>query len=114
MDIRRRSRGGLCQDGVVVEENTRGAVCHPRRAAGRVVGDVSDPIDWPSNGGLIAKRVGSGIQHHVSHDADVVHAAIDLESIVVKVGHVVVVVIDRNGPPVPILFGRVVRTIERV
>src|ERR1700692_3399554 len=79
-----------------------------------MVGNVAYPIDRPSNGRLITKRMRSGVDHHVSHDTNVVHASVDLESIVMKVRRVIVVVVDGDGPPVPILFEWIVRTIDRV
>src|SRR5258707_15791601 len=41
MHIRRGSGGSFGQDGVVVEEHSRGAVCHPRRSAGCVVRNIA-------------------------------------------------------------------------
>ena len=45
--------------------------------------------------------------------AHVVHAAIGLERVVVKVRHVVVVEIDRHRPPVPVLLRRILRSVGR-
>src|SRR5258708_28384907 len=112
MHVRRGSSGSLSQDGVVVEEHARGAVCNPGRSAGCMVGNVAYPIDRPSNGGLVANRMRGRIDHHISQDANVVHAAIDLEGIVVKVRHVIVVVINRNRTSVPVFPGWVVGTVD--
>src|SRR5260370_38461436 len=79
-----------------------------------MVGNVAYPIDRPSNGGLIAKRMRSRINHHVSHDTDVVHAAIDLEGVVMKVRHVVVVEIYRNRPPVPVFLRWIMGAVDRM
>src|ERR1700730_19183713 len=79
-----------------------------------MIGNVAYPIDGPTYRGLITKRMRSGIDHHVSHHANVVHTAVDLEGVVVKIRHVVVVEIDRDRPSVPELFGRIVRPVDSV
>ncbi len=92
--VRGRSGGSFREDGVVVEQHAGGAVGQSRRPAGSMISNVADPINRPTDRRLVAERVRSRVHHHVSHDSNVVHAAIDLEGIVVKVGHVVVVEID--------------------
>ena len=51
---------------------------------------------WVRQAQADCKGLRSAVDHHVSHDAHVVHASIDLEGVVVEIRHVVVVVIDRN------------------
>ena len=82
------------------------------RTSRRVERNIADPINGPAERRLIAKRLRSVIDHHVPHDPDVVHASVDLEGIVMEVGHVVVVVVDGYRPAVPILLGRILRTID--
>src|SRR5207247_9876691 len=79
MHVRRGSGGGFREDRIVVKQHACGAVRHPRRSAGRMIGNVAYPIDRSSNGGLIAERMRSRIDHHVSHHTNVVHTAVDLE-----------------------------------
>ena len=56
----------------------------------------------------------SGVQHHIAHHADIVHRAVDLEGVIVKVRHVVVVVVDRDRTAVPELARRIVRALNGV
>ena len=111
--VRRALRRGLRQDRVVVEEHARRAAGQPRRSARQVIGDVADPVDRPAERRLVAERVRRRVDHHVPHHADVVHAAVGLERVVVKVGHVVVVEVDRDRPPVPVLLRRILRPVDR-
>src|SRR5436305_12770946 len=77
-----------------------------------MVGDVPDPVDRAAEGRLITERMRSRIDHHVPHDPDIMHAAVDLEGVVMKIGHVIVVKVDCDWPPVPILSGRIMRAID--
>src|SRR5690348_15728796 len=111
MRIRRSPARCLTEHSVVVEQNARSSA-EPDRTSRRVERDIADPINGSSKRRLIAKGLRSVIDHHVPHDPDVVHAPVDLEGIVMEVSHIVVVVVDGYGPAVPILFGRILRTID--
>ena len=52
------------------------------------------------------------IDQHVPHDADVVHAAVGFDGVVVTVADEVVVKIDRDRPPVPVFRRRIFRTVQ--
>ena len=82
--VRRRPGDGLRQNRVVVEEHAGGAARQPRRAARRVIDDVADPVDRTAGRRLVAHRMRRRVEHHVPHHADVVHAAVDLDRVVVR------------------------------
>ena len=103
MHVRRGSGGGFRQDRVVVKQHARGTVRHPCRSTGRVVRDIPYPVDRPSDGRLVTERMGRGVHHQVSHDANVVQAAIDFDRIVMKVRQVVVIEINGDRPAIPVL-----------
>ena len=105
---------GFRQDGVVEIDHARRAVAGAGRSERRVVDDVPDPIDRPADRRLVAERVRGRVQHHVAHDADIVHRTVDLHGIVVEVGHVVVVVVDGDGTPLPELARRIERAVQRI
>jgi len=69
---------GFRQYRIVVENHAHRTACQSRRTAGLVVRDIADPVHRSSERGLVAKRVRGMVDQHVSHDANVVHAAIGL------------------------------------
>jgi hypothetical protein len=54
------------------------------------------------------------IDQHVPHQADVVHAAVHLDRVVVRVADDVVVDVDRDRPPIPELARRIRRAVDRM
>ena len=55
-----------------------------------------------------------GIDHHVPHRSNIVHGAIDLEGVVVEVGHIIVVIVDRHRAVIPVCTGRIKGPLHRV
>ena len=106
----RRGPGGLGQDGVVVEHDAGGAE-EAARASREVVGDVPNPVDGSAEHGLAAERVRRVVDEQVPEHAHVVQAPVRLDRVVVGVGDVVVVEVDRDGTPVPELARRILRTV---
>ena len=105
--VRVRQRpGGLRQDGVVVEDDP-GRPEEAARAARQVVGDVPDPVDGSAEHRLAAERVRRVVDEHVPQHPHVVQAPVGLDRVVVGVGDVVVVEVDRDRTPVPVLAGRI-------
>jgi hypothetical protein len=62
-----------------------------------VINDVADEIDRTAERGLHAERAVAVIEAAVAEDADVVRATIGFEAVVLHVGDVVPVEIDRDG-----------------
>src|SRR5437762_5441555 len=56
----------------------------------------------------------SMVDEHIPHDADVMHAAVGLDGVVVRIRDVVVVEVDRNRPAIPIFSRRIFRPIRNV
>ena len=111
--VRVRRAGGqrLGQDRVVVEQHAGRAVREPRRARRQVVRDVADPVDGPAERRLIAERVRRVVDEQVPQHADVVHAAVGLDRVVVAVRDVVAVEVDRDGAAVPVFARRILRPV---
>ena len=106
----RHPPGRLRQDGVVVEHDPSGPQ-EAARAAREVVGDVPNPVGGPSEDRLTGERGRRVVDEHVPKHPHVVHAPVGLDRVVVGVGDVVVVDVDRDGTPVPVLPRRILGTL---
>ena len=114
MAVRSRADARLAGDGVVVEDDARRPRRRPRRPARRVIHDVADPVDRAADRWLRRHRMRSRVDQHVPHQPDVVHAPVHLDRVVVSIGDVVVVDVDRHRPPIPELARRIRRPVVRV
>ena len=114
MPVRTRADARLAGHGVVVEDDARRPRRRPGRSARRVIHDVADPVDRPAHRRLRRHRMRRGVDQHVPHQPDVVHAPVHLDRVVVGVGDVVVVDVDRHRPPIPELARRIRRPVVGV
>ena len=50
-----------------------------------MIGDIANPVNRPTDRGLITEWVRCRIEHQVALDANIVHAPVDLKGIVMKI-----------------------------
>src|SRR6266511_409762 len=100
----------LADDGVVPhEEPSRLDRKLERHARWNVVEQVSEKVNGAAEGRLCTVATLGGVEAAIVEDADIVHAAIGLDEVVIEQVHVVTVDVDGGSATVRVAFGRAVR-----